>query len=277
MSFTDRIKSVSDAVLGPKYTGFGINEDGPSYILPLVGSLIIIAIIVISVVVSLQYKAKRPAYKLLGPIDLFHPERPVIVDTSTVKRNMTATYTLAVYFMIDTVPDMRSDSTPLLLWPRVWSLNYNAPKEELVWKFLETSHNAQTPETVSVNVKKIPLQRWNQIVMTFEGRTADMYCNGELMSSTTLRNVPPLPNSSITIVPSNVMGKAAYIQVWDRRLPIKEVAHNYIETSDSQGRPYIGKDLLKALRMPNVFCLGGMCPGKNVLSGEGYRWEFPFQ
>jgi hypothetical protein len=73
------------------------------------------------------------------------------------------------------------------------------------------------------------------------------------------------------------MGRVAYIQVWPRRLTVGEVANNYVETSDSQGRPYIGQDLFKALKFPNLFCPNGQCPGTDVPSGDGLRWEFPYQ
>jgi hypothetical protein len=272
-----RLTAFTEGIVGPKYAGASIGESTPSYILPLVGTLVVIAIIVISVVVSLQYKAKRPPYKLLGPIDLFAPEAPILVDRPTVKANMLASYTLSIYFMMDAVPDMRTSGTPLLAWPGVWGLHYNAPKEEFLWIFTETPYNTTPPGPVTVKIAGIPLQRWNQIVMTFEGRTADMYCNGTLLSSTTLPNVPPLPNSSIELIPGNIMGKAAYIQVWPKRLTTGEVSKNYIETSDSQGRPYIGKKLTNPLKLPNLFCPGGQCCGKDIASGEGLHWEFPYQ
>ena len=273
----ERLTAVREGIFGPTYAGASIGESTPSYILPLVGTLVVIAIIVISVVVSLQYKAKRPPYKLLGPIDLFAPEAPIIVDRPAVKANMLASYTLSIYFMMDAVPDMRTSGTPLLAWPGVWRLHYNAPKEELLWIFTETPYNTTPPEPVTVKIEDIPLQRWNQIVMTFEGRTADMYCNGILVSSTTLPNVPPLPNSSIEIIPGNIMGKAAYIQVWPKRLTMGEVSKNYIETSDSQGRPYIGNKLMNPFKLQNLFCPGGQCNGKDIASGEGMHWEFPYQ
>ena len=262
--------STSEMIFGTlKDTGSKLAETGSTYMLPIIGTLVIIAIIAVSVIVSLQYQTKRPAKELLGPIDMFAPSSPVIVDRATITSTMMASYTLSMYFMIDAVPDMRSSSTPLLTWPGVWTLNYNAPKEELLWTFAGNE---------AVHVKHIPLQRWNQIVMTQEGRTVDLYCNGALVSSTTLNNVPALPNASITIVPSNVMGRVAYIQAWSRRLTVGEVAANYVETSDSQGRPYIGQDLFKAFKsLPNLFCPNGQCGGTDVPSGEGLRWEFPYQ
>jgi hypothetical protein len=249
---------------------------GISYMVPIIAALVIIVVITIAVIVIIQYKAKRPARELMGPIQLFNPESPVIVDRPTVSKVMTNSYTLSMYFKLDSVPDMRTD-VALLAWPSVWALNYNPAQEELVWVFNQTQTSASSaPETV--RVKNIPLQRWNQVVITFEGRTADVYCNGTLISSTTLNNITPLPNSSITIVPSNVNGTVAYIQVWPRRLTVGDVGSNYVETSDSQGRPYLGYDFFKPLlKFPNLFCPSGQCAGSSPKAGYGLTWEFPYR
>jgi len=247
---------------------------GTSYMLPVIAFIILIIIVAVIVVVSVQYNTKRPAKTVKGPIDLFVPKSPVIVDRPTITKTMLNSYTLSLFLHIESIPDMRAN-VPLLTWPSIWSLNYNASQEELVWTFMQTATGPK-----EVRVKPIPLQRWNQIVITYEGRTADIYCNGALISSTTLDNVTPLPNSSITIVPNNMMGKAAYIQVWPRRLTVGEVAANYVETSDSQGRPYLDPEFFNALRsfkIPNIFCPSGQCPGDDVPAASGLKWEFPYQ
>jgi len=243
---------------------------GVSYMIPIFAGIILIIAIAIAVVYYIDYSTRRPAKELLGPIDLFNPPSPAIVDITTIQKNMANSYTLSFYVQLDAVPDMRINSVPLLTWPGVWDVGYNAAQEQLIWKIQEAN---DPPQTVTVN--SITLQRWNQIVVTFEGRTIDVYCNGSLISSTTLNNVSPYPTSSITIVPTNVMGRIAYIQVWPRRLPTSEVAINYVETSDSQGRPYLGPDLLKALKIPNIFVM--QCKGKDVPAGEGLQWEFPYR
>ena len=248
---------------------------GTSYMLPVIAFLILVIVIGIIVVVSIQYSTKRPAKEVKGPIDLFAPASPVIVDRPTITKSMTNSYTLSFFLQIDAVPDMRVGAIPLLIWPSIWALNYNAAQEELVWTFMQTANSPK-----EVRVKPIPLQRWNQIVITYEGRTADIYCNGVLISSTTLDNVTPLPNASITIVPNNVMGKAAHIQVWSRRLTVGEVAANYVDTSDSQGRPYLDPEFIMALKgfkIPNIFCPSGKCTGDDVPAASGLKWEFPYQ
>jgi hypothetical protein len=248
---------------------------GSSYMIPVFAIIFVIIAIAIAVTYYIQYKTKRPDKELLGPIDLFNPTSPAIVDLGTVKSSMANSYSLSFYLQIDAVPDMRNSNAKLLTWPGVWDVGYNVAQEQLAWTFTEVKNNEVSTGSQTVTVNSITLQRWNQIVFTFEGRTADMYCNGTLISTKTLNNVLAYPNSSITIVPTNVMGKVAYIQVWPRRLPTSEVASNYIETSDSQGRPYLGPEFFKALKIPNIFNF--QCKGKDIKAGDGLQWEFPYR
>jgi len=279
MSLSDRIKAASAYTFGSvsQVTRDFTQTTGVPFILPVVGILVVITLLIVGIVIGIQAKAKRPAKTLLGPIDLFIPSSPVIVDKPTVKTTMSNSYTLAMYFKMDSIPDMRAQDTPVLSWPNVWMMNYRPAQEQLslIFSQVKTSSKAAEPDTVVAN--GITLQRWNQIVISFEGRTVDIYCNGALISSTTLDNVPPVPSSSITLIPSNIMGQAAYIQVWPRRLTTGEVAHNYVETSDSQGRPYLQPEFLKVFKIPNIFCLNGQCDGESVKAGDGLKWEFPYR
>ena len=278
-SLTERLNSIKAYTIGTvsQATRDFTETTGVSYMVPIIGTIVLIIVIASAVIASIYYNTKRPAKTLLGPINLFTPSSPVIVDRPTAKAAMANSYTLAMYFRMDSVPDMRAKDTPVLTWPNVWNLNYKPAQEQLSWIFsqIRDSDRAAEPETVTVS--NIPLQRWNQVVISFEGRTVDIYCNGSLNSSTTLNNVPPIPNASITLLPSNIVGEVAYIQIWSRRLTTSEVASNYVETSDSQGRPYLGPDFFKAFKIPNIFCPNGQCEGVIAQACDGLKWEFPYR
>ncbi len=261
---------------------FGGSESGASYVLPRIVAIIVIALITIVVFVAIRVAATRPKMTLVGPVDLFKPPNPVAVGRGQTRSLMNASYTLAFYVNLAAVPDMRQGATPLLTWPGVWNLQYNAAKEEADWLFYETVDNnaaaAATP-SATVSVPSVPLQRWTQLVLTVAGRTVDFYVNGTLILSKLLDNVTPSSNSSITIVPSGIMGQLAYVQVWPRRLTVSEVAANYTDTSDSQGRPYFGPDFLKAItniKTPNIFCSSGNCDSKAAFANESQMWDFPY-
>lgn len=267
------------------FASFG-RDSGASYVLPIIVAIIVIALITIVVFVAIRVAATRPKMTLVGPVDLFKPPNPVAVGRGQTRSLMNASYTLAFYVNLAAVPDMRQGATPLLTWPGVWNLQYNAAKEEADWLFYETKDNNApgnpgnpgNPST-TVAVPSVPLQRWTQLVIAVAGRSVDFYVNGALILSKLLDNVTPSSNSSITIVPSGIMGQLAYVQVWPRRLTVSEVAANYTDTSDSQGRPYFGPDFLKAItniKTPNIFCSSGNCDSKTAIANESQVWDFPY-
>lgn len=241
---------------------------------------ILLVCIVIAIVVFTVYRTTPPSLHK-GPITLFSPASPVVVDRTTVRKLFQNTYSLSFYIHIDAVPDVRMSATPILTWPGVWDLNYNAAKEELEWKFRTSAVESSNGNTVDsiVFVPRIPLQKWMQIAITFEGRTADIYANGKLVRSSTLTNVPPIPNASITIVPGGAKGEIAYIQSWKERRRVSEIQSNYYETSDSQGRPLLGTDFFKGFKgftLPNLLCPGGDCAGKTPAAAPTKKWDFPY-
>jgi len=253
-------------------TTFG--QGSTSYILPVIAIIVGLTIVIMLVLVVVQSRKQLPATFVKGPIDLFAPKSPLVVDRANTKRDMMGTYTLAFYLRVDAVPDMRTEATPLLTWPGIWNLNYNAAQEELQWIIKQTQG-----EPEKMVLRGVPLQKWTQITVAFEGRTFDLYVGGKLVKSHTLGNLPPSAVSSITIVPGGILGKIAYVQLWSRRLTVSETAANFIDTSDSQGRPFLGPDFLSALtdiQLPNLFYPGGSCNSSTPTANPSQTWEFPY-
>ena len=257
-----------------------VGESATPYVLPIIAAVIGVALIVIIIFVIIEYRKNNPTQLLKGPVDLFAPKPIVLISRDATKRDMTASYTLAFYIRIDAVPDMRVSATPLFTWPGIWNLNYNAAKEELQW-VINTTYEGKTgivePETLTL--PSVPSQRWTQITMAFEGRTFDLYVNGALIKSHTLTNLPTSAASSITIVPGGIMGQLANVQLWPRRLTVSDTNANYSDTSDSQGRPFLGPEFFNALtnmKIPNLFCPSGNCSGSKPAANPSQTWEFPY-
>jgi hypothetical protein len=252
------------------------------YLMPVIAGVAILLLIALIVVVALQMSKGRPAKQLVGPVDLFQPPSVVVVDRASAAASMRGSYSLLFYVRVDAVPDMRASATPLLTWPGVWDLDYNAAQDQMVWTFQQTADSPFPAETETGVLKSVTSQRWHQIGIVLEGRTMELFLNGELQRAYTLNNVPPSANSSITIVAGGIMGQLAYAQVWSRRLTLNEVAKNYVETSDSQGRPYLGPEMLTVLKgftMPNLFCPSGVCDGDDAnkpTANASQMWEFPY-
>jgi hypothetical protein len=252
---------------------------GSSYFLPVIIGFIGLTVIIILGFAFYQYKKHMPTVALKGPVDLFRPQSPVVVPRPTTTTTMKGSYTMAFYMRIDALPDMRSGGVDLLTWPGIWTLKYNPGQEELQWVFKVTQESPDAPAPETIVQPRVPAQRWNQVVIAFEGRTLDLYLNGTLIKSDTLGNVPPASRASITIVPEMIMGQIAMVQLWSRRLTVAEVASNYTDTSDSQGRPFLGPDFFKALstiQSPNLFCPGGVCSGSTPVATPSQKWEFPY-
>lgn len=253
---------------------------GSSYLLPGIAGIIAIAIIVMIIYVAVQSGVSKPAKAIMGPIDLFNPKSPVVLDRATTKSAMAASYTFSYYLKIDAVPDMRATATPLMMWPGVWMLGYNPAQEQLMMIQGTTADEQGWGGIDTAIIPAVPMQRWTQVTMSMEGRTIDFYLNGKLVKSHLLTNVPPSASASITLVPNGLMGQLAYVQVWPRRLTGTEVSNNYVDTSDSRGRPYLGPELTRALtdfKAPNLFCPNGVCGGKTVDAKPSQQWTFPYQ
>ena len=251
---------------------------GMPYYVPVAIIMVLIIIITVVIIYAVKSAQTAPTVSVEGPIDLFSPKDPVIVDRSVTRTTLKNSYTLAFFLNITAVPDMRVQATPLLTWPGVWNLGYNAGHENLHWDVSQVMDISGAPaDSQKVTLPNVPMQRWTQIAITFEGRSFDFYINGALAESVTLRNMPYSSTSSITKVPNGAMGQIAYIQTWPRRLTMGEVADNYTSVSDSQGRPLITKSFFSALFAPNLFCPSGDCNGSSPTASPSQIWEFPYQ
>jgi len=259
---------------------FGTSPIVSSYVLPAILGIVGLFIVVIVIVTIIQLQQSYPVKQLTGPVDLFKPNTPVLIDRDTTLKNMGGSYTLSYYLKVDAVPDMRSAATPLMTWAGIWNTGYNPASEQLIWTFAETQDSSvDVSESGKVVLPAVPLQRWTQITMTFEGRTVDLYVNGVLTKSSTLHNLPKSGTSSITLIAGNLIGQIAYVQLWPRRLSVSEAQANYTDTSDSQGRPYLGPayfQTLNAINLPNLFCPSGDCSGTQVTASPSQNWEFPY-
>lgn len=240
--------------------------------MPFVLGAIGLLLLVVLIYTLVQVYRSKPALTLKSTLDLWKPPTsPVVVDRGTVRTQMTGSYSIAMFLRIDSVPDMRAGATPVMVFPGVWKLNYNPATESLVLMILDQI----------VIIPRFTLQRWNQLTLTLEGRTLDVYVNGKLMTSAHLSNVPPQGTASITVVPENVMGTVALAQVWNRRLTVSDVAANYATMADSQGQPFLGPSILVPLQNlsslnPASLCLDDSCETATPTASPSQTWEFPY-
>jgi hypothetical protein len=248
---------------------FGESIRRSSYILPLIGVILTVFLVIVVVYLVLQNRESPAKYLLKDPVDLFSPSDPILVKRQTAAEHMDASYTMAFYLYISECLDMRTVS-PILEWPGVWQLRYDPAKAELEWRFAGGER---------VVISGVELQKWNQLTMTFEGRTVDLYLNGELKRSQALSALPtPSATASVLLKGGAFYGQLAYLELWSRRLTVSEVANSYIDSSDSRGQPYFitGIDYtLKKLVVPEI-TMNADCKEVAPVANTTQKWEFPY-
>lgn len=113
-----------------------------------------------------------------------------------------------------------------------------------------------------VNIPTLSVQRWHQILISVEGRIADIYQNGVLLKSVPLPNViNSQPGNPYVIMNSDMYAKIALVQAWPERLIEDEISNNYRIVTDSVGTPTLPKPS-NIFGIPNFeFCIGANCFG----------------
>jgi hypothetical protein len=140
--------------------------------------------------------------------------------------------------------------------------------------YLQPLARHDSPDSV-IDIDNFMVARWNQVTLTLEGRTVDVYVNGALAKSTLLENVPLIKPVMVTMETSpDFSGQAGLIQAWPRRLIGKAVADNYKRNTDTRGKPLIPdiKPVLTSLwdTMKQGFCEVGFCNISVKIGGLDY-------
>lgn len=121
------------------------------------------------------------------------------------------------------------------------------------------------PDTITnIDIDNFMISRWNQLVITVEGRTVDIYLNGALAKSTLLDNLPIITPAGVLLETSpDFSGQAGLFQAWPNRLSESNIARNYRVNTDTRGKPLIPDlnysflQMIKDLR--DSLCKKGFC------------------
>ena len=116
-------------------------------------------------------------------------------------------------------------------------------------------------EVQSVDVDQFMIARWNQLTVTLEGRSVDVYLNGALVASKLLENLPTLyPQGVLLETSPDFSGQAGLFQAWPSRLSESQVMANYKRNVDTRGKPLIPEryDFVWS-NLRDAFCKMGLC------------------
>lgn len=131
-------------------------------------------------------------------------------------------------------------------------------------KPLRTKGLIEAGEVTSIDVDNFMIARWNQITLTMEGRTVDVYINGALAKSALLDNLPILNPVGVLLETSpDFSGQAGLFQAWPQRLTESQVVANYKRNTDVRGKPLIPDTGMKWSdvwsSLGEQFCKIGIC------------------
>jgi len=119
----------------------------------------------------------------------------------------------------------------------------------------------QPGEVQSIDIDHFMIARWNQLTVTLEGRSVDVYLNGALVSSRLLENLPTLYPQGVLIETSpDFSGQAGLFQAWPSRLTESQVLANYKRNVDTRGKPLIPEryDMVFS-NIKDMLCKIGFC------------------
>lgn len=113
----------------------------------------------------------------------------------------------------------------------------------------------------SIVVDNVPILRWNQITITIEGRTVDIYLNGSLATSTLLENVPFTEFFGLWLNKSpDFTGQVCLLQIWPERRTANQILENYRRNTDIRGKPLVPDFRLEMKHLFKSFCsMTGIC------------------
>lgn len=214
----------------------------------IAGIIVVIGLVIVG---AIYYFGKRPEAKSAGPFDLNDPAVPVILSSDKIKENMMGTFTLDYYLEINGIT--RDGGSPQIF--ATWGaynkrmgvdqahilMGYRASTEEL---YLRMKCAPLSPGSGTVNfdilVPATQIQRWNHIAIAVEGRSVDIFINGELRKSTIMPNVLTYSSYALQLLNDHgLLGRIAIIEVRPERFSQVATKRQYTNTSDTRGRPHL--------------------------------------
>ena len=214
-----------------------------------IGSLVLI--LLICAVALWYYWPRSNDSTVLGPFVLTtkaNKASTVAVFTqSQVDKSLGNNFSLGFFVYMDKINDSRipfaGSKGDYRFKPFVNILGVGSIFIDPVHQEARFSVNTASPEfgkKADLTIESFAIARWNQVVITVEGRTVDLYMNGVLRTSALLENVPTWTPVGVLLETSpDFSGQAGMFQAWPRRLTESAVMKNYKRQTDTRGKPAI--------------------------------------
>lgn len=260
---------------------------------------IVIAVIIVGIASIFYFRPKAEDVTVFGPFALqgVSSHGPTsaqesILDVGQLNTQLGNNFTISAFIYMDDVNAERIPLAgpkgdfrfkPLLLVLGVGTVTVNPIHQQARISISPLSSSAMHKQntTVHLDIDNFVVSRWNQLTITVEGRSVDVYLNGALTKSTLLKNVPELyPVGVLLETIPDFSGQFGLFQAWPRRLTEHEIARNYKRNTDTRGKPLIPEKSLGILdvlqNLSDKLCQIGICGfnGKRVGPLNYVDYEF---
>jgi len=221
---------------------------------------IVLVLIVIAVALYWFFMKRADHVTEMGPWVLNGSDADVSTKTNSIitvfnnadiQSNLGNNFTLGLFVYMDDIKSERitigGPSGDLRFKPFVYILGVGDIVIDPIHQVLHVRVRAldnkgfmNKSNMVTVEIPNFVVARWNQIVVTLEGRSLDVYVNGALAGSALLENLPIIKPLGVLMEKTpDFGGQAGLFQAWPRRLSENEIARNYARNTDTRHKPLI--------------------------------------
>lgn len=280
--------------VGGPAVSFGSPMELRRRITPKMIAIAILIVIIIAVIVYIYFKPARREVLKMGPYYLEFkrdstkdPQKhwEFLLNSDEVTKMIGNNITMSFFVYMDEISVERIPVGS----PEYYKIQYFAilggsvaiqldpiHQKAIVTIFPTPTAKKQFEKTV-VEVKDVYVNKWNQITLTVEGRTVDIYMNGHLATSTLLDNVPWTQFSGLWLNTSpDFAGQTGMFQIWPERRTAVQILENYKRNTDVRGKPLIPDPAPKLKDMLSNFCkVTGIC-GFSLQTGPMEYIDYEF-
>ena len=207
--------------------------------------------LVVCIVILWYFWPRGRDTTVMGPFDLTMKPNPASVVSvftqSQLLKSFGNNFTLGFFVYMDAINESRipfaGSEGDYRFKPFVNILGVGSLFVDPIHQEVRFSVNTTAPEfgkKSDITVQSFAIARWNQVVITIEGRSVDMYVNGQLRASELLSNIPTWAPTGVLLETSpDFSGQAGLFQAWPQRRTESEILKNYKRNTDTRGKPLI--------------------------------------
>lgn len=230
--------------------------------------VLMILFVVFVVYIILEWLRYKKMEQNNGPWKFEANKFPYLLRGDQLVSVADGTYTISHYLYIEGSTEMRSNPQPIWRWGvsdpirrifPVMMASYIPAQEQLLFEFANSATGDEN-RVSTLNIPNMVQHRWFHILIISEGRTLDIYLNGNHAKSIQLPNVLKQTSDGIQMIGnSGILGTTSMWKVLQGRLTDEEIKKEYRSTSDKTGKPIlpVNYDFKNLLTFPKL----NLCPG----------------